>query len=146
MRESVTETLQDRLGGLARAHRLDDVYVFGSRAQEIAARVAGTEADCGHPASDVDVGIQPQRHQHLPARERVELTLALADLLGVERVDLVVLPEANAFLAAEIVRGELLYARDLDQEAETQLYYLRRAGDLAPFFHDQWSRVIGSPL
>jgi hypothetical protein len=104
------------------------------------------EADCGHPASDVDIGIQPERDRHLPARERVELTLALEDLLGVERVDLVVLPEANAFLAAEIVRGELLYARDLDQEAETQLYYLRRAGDLAPFFHDEWNRVVGGPL
>ena len=65
------------------------------------------------------------------------MTLELEELLGVPRVDLVILPEADAFLAAEIVRGELLYAQDLDQEAETQLYYLRRAGDLAPFFRER---------
>ncbi len=61
-------------------------------------------------------------------------------------VDLVVLPEANPFLAAEVVRGELLFARDQIEESELQLYYLRRAGDLAPFFREHWRDVVGSEL
>lgn len=96
--------------------------------------------------SDVDIGVQPMWKRWLTARERVELTLALEDELGVPRVDLVVLPEANPFLAAEVVRGELLYARDDEEEAELQLYYLRRAGDLAPFFRERWRDVVGSEL
>ena len=43
-------------------------------------------------------------------------------MLGVDCVDLVILPEANAFLAADAVRGDLLLATDLDAEAEVQLY------------------------
>jgi predicted nucleotidyltransferase len=135
-----------RLATMAREYRIDDVYVFGSRAAEIARLVAGAEPVAEHPESDVDIGIQPERGYRPSARDRVRLTLELETLLGVPRVDLVILPEANAFLAAEIVRGELLYARDLDQEAETQLYYLRRAGDLAPFFRDQWRQTVGGEL
>jgi len=59
--------------------------------------------------------------------------VALEDLLDVDRVDLVVLPEASPYLALDIVCGELLCATDLDAEAEYQLYVLRRAGDLAPW-------------
>lgn len=108
---------------------------------------ATTGVESGRPpASDVDIGIQPARGHRLTARERVRLTLALEEELGVSRVDLVILPEANPFLAAEIVRGELLYARDLDREAEVQLYHLRRAGDLAPFFREQWRDTVGREL
>ena len=57
-----------------------------------------------------------------------------------------ILPEANALLAAEVVRGELLYTEDADAEAEAQLYYLRRAGDLAPFYRQQWRDLVGSEL
>ena len=129
--------LENQLAVLARTHHLDDIYVFGSRTREMAALVTGAEPVSEHPASDVEVGVQPERGYRLTARERVLVTLELEELLGVPRVDLVILPEADAFLAAEIVRGELLYAQDLDQEAETQLYYLRRAGDLAPFFRER---------
>ena len=74
------------------------------------------------------------------------LTLELETLFDVHRVDLVILPEANAVLAAEVVRGELLYTEHADAEAKTQLYYLRRAGDLAPFYHQQWKELVGSDL
>lgn len=57
-----------------------------------------------------------------------------------------ILPEANALLAAEVVRGELLYTDDADAEAESQLYYLRRAGKLAPFYRQQWKELIGWEL
>ena len=138
-------TLRDML----RRYRLTAVYVFGSRAAEIAARVAGASTRAGgappadHPRSDVDIGAQPTRGTRLSAEQRVRLVLELEDLFAVARVDLVVLSEANAPLAAEVVRGELLLCADPDEEAESQLYYLRRAGDLAPFYREQLRDLLG---
>jgi predicted nucleotidyltransferase len=138
--------LESRLTTIGRRRGLQAIYVFGSRAGEIAGLVAGGEASTTAPTSDVDIGVQPQRHLRLDARDRVELTLELESLFAVHRVDLVILPEANALLAVEVVRGELLYAEDADAEAEIQLYYLRRAGDLAPFYRQQWRELTGSEL
>jgi len=70
-------TLRDML----RRYRLTAIYVFGSRATEIAARVTGA------PSAD---------HS------------------------------------------------DSDEEAESQLYYLRRAGDLAPFYREQLRDLLGT--
>ncbi|MCZ7663063.1 MAG: nucleotidyltransferase domain-containing protein [Thermoleophilia bacterium] len=138
--------LHSGLVKIARAYRVDLIYAFGSRAEEVASLLSGLPTHPEHPHSDADIGVQPEREHRLTARERVRLTLDLERELGIGPVDLVILPEANAFLAAEVVRGELLHARDLDEEAETQLYYLRRAGDLAPFFREQWLDTVGSEL
>jgi predicted nucleotidyltransferase len=150
------QDLETRLIAVGRRYGLESMYVFGSRAEEIAGLVAGTEAHTAEgpaaegPAaeatSDVDIAVQPHRDLRLDAKDRVALTLELESLFRVNRVDLVVLPEANALLAAEVVRGELLYAEDADAEAESQLYYLRRAGDLAPFYREQWRELMGSEL
>nr|NLD40173.1 nucleotidyltransferase domain-containing protein [Actinomycetales bacterium] len=139
------DTLAGRIASLALRYDLLAVYVFGSRAAETAERVCS-----GYPAppaatmgdSDVDIGVQPDWRRRLSASERVELMQALEDELGVPRADLVILPEADPFLAAEVVRGELLYARDEIEESELQLYYLRRAGDLAPFFRERWRELM----
>lgn len=131
-------------------YRSTAMYVFGSRAAEVSARVAGSCAGtvaaspADHPHSDVDIGVQPARGVRLTADERVRLTLELEDVFAVARVDLVVLSEANAPLAAEVVRGELLACTDPDEEAESQLYYLRRAGDLAPFYGEQFRDLLGT--
>src|SRR5688572_3871856 len=102
--------LPDRLAQLARRFGIADVYVFGSRAMEIAARVRGTLHDGGtHPDSDVDIGVRPRLRALRTVDERVALTQELESLLGVERVDLVVLPETGAFLALAAVSGELLF-------------------------------------
>ena len=69
--------------------------------------------------------------------------MALEDLLGVTRVDLVVLAEAGAFLAANAIRGERLYARDTYQADEYDLYVLRRAGDLAPLERERQALILG---
>lgn len=138
--------VQRQIAAVARAHDVRVVYVFGSRADEIAAAVAGKHSESSHPRSDVDIGVQPRRGTRLSAEQRIELALAFEDLLNVTRVDLVVLPEANALLAAEIVRGQLICCADLDEEAELQLYCLRRAGDLAPFYREQWNDLVGVDL
>mgnify|MGYP001615923093 CR=1 FL=1 len=69
----------------------------------------------------------------LDPSKRVRLSFEIEDLLEVSRVDLVILQEAEPFLALEIIRGELLYAEDMDRQAGYELYLLRRAGDLLPF-------------
>jgi predicted nucleotidyltransferase len=142
----MVEPLQHEIARLCDEFSLVALYVFGSRAEEVAARVAGRPAPCDHPHSDVDVGALPRRGDTLSVLDKVRLTQRLESLLAASRVDLVVLPEAEAFLAADVVRGELLAATDLDAEAEAQLYYLRRAADLAPFLREQWSDVVGAEL
>ena len=135
---------------MLRRYRLTAVYVFGSRAAEIAARATDGPARSGgapppdHPHSDVDIGVQTTRGKRLSAEQRVRLVLELEDLFAVARVDLVVLSEADAPLAAEVVRGELLLCADPDEEAESQLYYLRRAVDLAPFYGEQLRELLGT--
>jgi len=126
--------LREKLGSLARKYGIADVYVFGSRAAAIAARVRGSIEQPGAPAgSDADIAVRPHHGRRFGASDRVDLTLALEDLFEVPRVDLVVLPEAGAFLALAAVSGELLYCEDATDQAEYELYVLRRAGDLLPF-------------
>ncbi len=140
----MNEDLQLGLEALAAKYGLLAIYVFGSRAEEIAARATGDPVTATHPGSDVDIGVAPLRGRDLSAQDRVRIMQRLETLLDVARVDLVILPEANAFLAADVVRGELLMATDLDAEAEVQLYHLRRAADLAPLLREQWREAVGS--
>ncbi|MCU0578598.1 MAG: nucleotidyltransferase domain-containing protein [Desulfobacterota bacterium] len=123
----------NELQSLADRYHLSSVYAFGSRAEETAGRLKGFSAAADAHSSDLDIGVQPEPGRSLGAEERVELALALEKLFAVPRVDLVVLPEARPFLALEVVKGELLYCRDYDRQAEDELYILRRAGDLARF-------------
>jgi len=128
-----TEDLKNPLEGMARQYHVEEVYAFGSRAIQLAARRRDENTSVGHPESDVDIGIRIKAGATLGPSERVQLALAFEDLLGVARVDLVILQEAEPFLAVEIIRGELLYAEDLNRQARYELYLLRRAGDLHPF-------------
>ena len=56
--------------------------------------------------SDADIGAKALTGKKWSIREKVQLADALEELLGISRVDLVCLNEADPFLAAEIVRGE----------------------------------------
>ncbi len=127
---SALEILSNRFG-------LTAIYVFGSRAEEIAARLAGRIPAPILQDSDVDIGVLPVRERRLSAGERVSLMQDLEDIFHVDRVDLVILPEASPFLALDIIRGELIYTNDEDVEAEYQLYVLRRAGDLADWEYER---------
>ncbi len=137
-----TASLSDGLADLARQYGLIAIYSFGSRAEEVAARIAGQAVASAYPASDVDIGVLPAPGRRLTAAERADLTVALEDLLDVARVDLVILPEAPPFLALDIVQGELLYTTDPIAEAEYQLYVLRRAADLAPFERERRRMIL----
>ncbi len=76
-------------------------------------------------------------------RDKAMIAMRLEDLFSIARVDLVMLPDADPFLAAEIVRGERIYCRDTYVVDEYELYILRRAGDLAPLERDRISLILG---
>ncbi len=120
-----------KLASIAQDYKLDAIYAFGSRALEALAKANAQDMVPSQSNSDLDIGILPSKNKKLTIDEIVQIGLALETLFDVSRVDVVVLPEASPFLALEIVRGELLFASDLDKEANYQLYALRRACDLA---------------
>ena len=136
------DPIPDELAALAGKYGLRDVYAFGSRSADIAGR--GGVGDSDPSESDLDVGVQPLPGRTLAARDRVRLAGELEALFRVPRVDLVVLPEASAFLAFEVVSGELLYTSDEHAQAEYELYVLRRAADLAPFRRDRVRQILTS--
>jgi hypothetical protein len=133
--ESVTQ--------LCEGFRVVILYVFGSRASEVKEWLVGDRLNLPPDLADVDVGIKTAREVRLSVREKVRMALALEDLLGVTRVDLVCFSDADPFLAANIVRGERLYARDTYEADEYDLYVLRRAGDLAPLERQRIALVLG---
>jgi predicted nucleotidyltransferase len=119
------------IDAICRRYGIADLYVFGSRSSEIAALVRERPQEAKHPEADVDIAVLPTRPQSFGPAERVALTIEVEDLFDAPRVDLVVLPEADPFLALEAIRGELLYTDDPDRQARHELYILRRAGDLS---------------
>jgi hypothetical protein len=72
------------------------------------------------------------------------MAVALENLMGVDRADLILLSEADPFLAVNIIRGERLFCADRYEADEYELYVLRRAGDLAPFERLRIERIMDS--
>lgn len=140
---SPNHSLSDRLAELARSYSVETVYVFGSRSREIAARLQGVTPASDSAHSDVDIGADPRPGVKLAAKRRAELAIKLEDLFEVDRVDLVILPEAGAFLALDVIRGEILYCEDPLRQAEQELYVLRRAADLEPFERERRRMTMG---
>ena len=134
--------MKHELEDICRRYEAADLYVFGSRAGEVASLFNGSAEPPLPPGSDVDIGIRPASREPWNPRKRVQLTQELEDLFQVHRVDLVLLPEADPFLALDIIRGELLYAQDLDEEARYELFVLRRAGDLMPYKKERTRMIL----
>lgn len=132
----------ERLSELVRAYRLADLYAFGSRADQIAAVIRENKALKGASSSDADIGIRPKKGASLSPRDLVNLTVELEDLFGANRVDLVLLPDSEPFLALDIIRGELLYTEDPLDQAYFELLVLRRAGDLLPFKRERIDMIL----
>ncbi|SMP44668.1 Predicted nucleotidyltransferase [Desulfonatronum zhilinae] len=134
--------LTEALSALAERYGVNAVYFFGSRAKEMAFRLRGGQAVVEHPGSDVDVGVTFRGGAHPDLRGMIRLGMALEDILDVDRVDVVDVWRCDPFLAVEIIQGERVYCRDEDQEAETELYVLARAGDLLPFQRERIQQVL----
>ncbi len=122
---------------------LDIIYTFGSHAKEVLEWVEGKGPTFSvPPLSDVDIGVKPSLEVELSVKEKVHLALALEDLFSVNRVDLVVVTEADPFLAANIIRGERIYSKDEHEADEYDLYILRRAGDLVPLERERIAIIM----
>jgi predicted nucleotidyltransferase len=135
--------METELKSIGNCYGIIALYAFGSRAGEVAGLVRGQLGIREHPSADLDIGVQPKPGKRLGAQEKVRLAAELEDLFEVSRVDLVILPEADPFLALDIIRGELLYCADDDLQAEYELYVLRRAGDLAHYARERWGQILG---
>jgi len=131
---------KEQIEALCRENRLRLMYVFGSRAGEVWALFNGDGKSLPKSASDVDIAVLPAAA--LTVDQKVTLALALEKLFDVERVDLVSLAEADPFLAANVIRGERLYAFDAYEADEYDLYVLRRAGDLAEIERERMALVL----
>jgi len=129
--------MRTQLAALCRAHGIQTLYAFGSRAREALELLEGRRAALARSGADLVVGVKPAAA--LEVRQKVSLALQLEELFGVSRVDLVCVPEADPFLAANIIRGERLYMVDELAADEYELYILRRAGDLAPLERERLS-------
>lgn len=148
---TATETFADArtaaLNALCGQFGVQVLYVFGSRASEVAAWLRGEQGELEHGGSDVDIAVKTPgtaEGRDLSIHDKVALTIALEDLLDVARVDLVTFVEASAFLAVNILRGERLYAVNSRLADEFDLYVLRRAGDLAPFERQRIAMILGA--
>ena len=128
------------LDALSHAFDLHILYAFGSRGREALAWLDGDGGGLPPSPSDLDIGVKPA--QPLSARRKVELAVALEDLFDVSRVDLVVLPEADPFLAVNVIRGERLFADDAYLADEYDLYVLRRAADLLPLERERQRLIL----
>ena len=138
------KSLEKKLNAVAEDFHLDAVYLFGSRAREAADRLHERNIEEGAQvtASDLDIGVKPLSGVRFSAKEKSQLACVLEDLFSVSRVDLVVLPEADPFLAANAIRGERVFYRDSDRADEYDLYILRRAGDLAPLERERIAMIL----
>lgn len=134
------ETRLQRIAQICRKFQIKALYVFGSRSAEILLVIQDDDLELKPLQSDVDIGVLT--HTVLTIDEKVNLAFELEELLGVSRVDLVILQEADPFLAVNIIRGERLFVADSYLADEYELFVLRRAGDLAEFERDRMSMIL----
>lgn len=96
--------LERKLYRYARKKGVEALYLFGST-------VSGKRT----PLSDVDIAVllpeDVPGDQYL--ERRLEMMVELSDLLGIDKVDLVILNRAPPLLVHRVItRGKLIYARD----------------------------------
>ncbi len=133
---------EEYLTDLCYEYGIDILYAFGSRAKEVKSWLKEDLGDLPPSLSDIDIAIKPISGKYLDIKEKVQLTIALEDFFKVPRADLVVIPEADPFLAANIIRGERLFCRDPYRADNYELYILRRAGDLAPLERERLALIM----
>jgi len=133
----------ESLSKLAEKYSLSVIYGFGSRSKEALNFISGRNRILAFKGADLDIGVLLQTKGRLTVHQKVDLAADLEDLFEAHRVDLVSLPEADPFLAANIIRGERLYCREETEADEYELYVLRRAGDLAPLERERMALVLG---
>ncbi len=131
---------QQKIESICRKRGIKALYVFGSRAAEVLYALDDDAYQFQKSQSDLDIGILIP--SPFSVDDKVDLMLELEGLFNVPRVDLLVLQEVDAFLAANIIRGERIYAEDSYLADEYELFVLRRAGDLAELERDRMATIL----
>ncbi|MHB0879249.1 MAG: nucleotidyltransferase domain-containing protein, partial [Anaerolineae bacterium] len=92
-----------RLEAICRQAGVAILYAFGSRTDEVRQWLKDERPTLAAGPSDVDIAVKFLPQTEVGIDERVTLAIALEDLLAVDRVDLVDLEQADAFLAANAI-------------------------------------------
>lgn len=138
----VKHDMLNEIARLAEKYELEAVYAFGSRAREVLALINGDISFLPDSLSDVDIGVKPEFGRNVSVSEKVDIAQGIEDFLNVSRVDLLVIPEVDPFVAANIIRGERLYCLDEYLADEYELFILRRAGDLLPLERERLALIM----
>jgi uncharacterized protein len=125
---------------ICKKYRVKVMYFFGSRGLELYQAVQENNLVLSASQSDLDIGLLI--HSPFSIEEKVNLTLDFENLFNYQKVDLFILQEVDAFLAANIIRGERIYAEDDYFADEYELFVLRRAGDLAEFERERMAMIL----
>lgn len=137
----MTERVQ-YLHALCVAYGVAALYAFGSRADEVYTWLNDPAFVLVAGPSDVDISVQLPPMMQWTVQQKVAFAQLLEDFFGVNMVDLGVLNEVDPFLAANVIRGNRLYARSRYEVDEYELYVLRRAGDLLPFERERIALIL----
>lgn len=125
---------------LCRKYRVKAFYVFGSRGADMLHFLQDDFSQLPPSQSDLDIGALT--HSPFSIENKVNLALELENIFTAPNVDLFVLQEVDAFLAANIIRGERVYAEDDYLADEYELFVLRRAGDLAELERQRMAMIL----
>ncbi|RJR26023.1 MAG: hypothetical protein C4582_02675 [Desulfobacteraceae bacterium] len=138
----VAREIRDHICDIAFEYDISIIYAFGSRAGGVEDLLSRRAAKLHEGVSDLDIGIKAARR--LSIVQKVDISRKLEDIFGVARVDLIILNDTSAALAYEAVTGTLVYASDPVEEAEYQLYVMRRYAELLPFYEAAAELVLGA--
>ena len=127
---------------LCRRYGVVILYAFGSLGGEAKYFLDGKVDTLVREGKDLDLGVKIEKSRKLSIKKKVEITGELETFFKATRVDLVVIREADPFVAANVIRGERLYCRDEFLADEYELYILRRAGDLAPLERERMAIIL----
>ncbi len=129
-----------KIGQICKKYQIMAFYVFGSRGLELFQAIQGDTIQLAKSTSDLDLGVLT--HSPFSIESKVNLTLELESLFGLSDIDLFILQEVDAFLAANIIRGERVYVEDSYLADEYELFVLRRAGDLAELERQRMAAIL----
>jgi predicted nucleotidyltransferase len=121
--------VNQRLEHACRLHRLDALYLFGSRSDD------GLRVLDGHPidgrGSDLDVGVY-----FAPGVDALTelsgLQISLEDVFAPLRVDIVPLASVDALFQFRAIDGRRLFAANSERIDRLELVVMRRAAELLP--------------
>jgi len=125
---------------ICRKYQVKAFYVFGSRRADLLRAISDDTFQLASSQSDLDIGVLTD--SPFSIENKVNLTLELEELFDAPKVDLFILQEADTFLAANIIRGERVYAEDSYLADEYELFVLRRAGDLAELERQRMAMIL----